>query len=236
MQSKCGVRIQASASGQQSATISSMSLTISGYSGSSYTKTVSSGSMDFTSGLLTISGTTTITVTATDSRGRTTSLSTQITVTPYARPSGSLEVWRVNNAGTKDDMGTYGKYSLKRNYTTVGSNSLTSSLSITGMSGSASNPATSGDLLPGSRKTFAETNEYTVNLTLTDSFETVTIQVTLPSARFIIYVDSTGNKLGFMKVTNKTIPSGKNRTVEFSADTQIYIGDQTLEDYIRSIT
>ena len=39
-----------------------------------------------------------------------------------------------------------------------------------------------------------------------------------------------------MKVTNKTIPSGKNRTVEFSADTQIYIGDQTLEDYIRSIT
>ena len=38
-----------------------------------------------------------------------------------------------------------------------------------------------------------------------------------------------------MKVTNKTIPSGKNRTVEFSADTQIYIGDDTLETYIANI-
>ena len=113
-------------------------------------------------------------------------------------------------------------------------NALTVTLSCS--QGSASNPATSGNILPSSRKTFSQTSEYTITLTLADLLETTTITAKLPSARFIIYVDSTGNKLGFMKVPNKTIPSGKSRNVEFSADTQIWIGDVTLEDYIRSIT
>ena len=38
-----------------------------------------------------------------------------------------------------------------------------------------------------------------------------------------------------MKAANKSIPAGKNATIEFSADAQIYIGDDTLEAYIQSI-
>ena len=57
----------------------------------------------------------------------------------------------------------------------------------------------------------------------------------MPSARFIIYASSDGNRLGFMKAASLAIPSGKNRTVEFSDDTQIYIGNVTLEQYIQNV-
>ena len=234
VQNHSAVRTQVSGSGAQSSTISSMSLTISGYSGSNYSKTVSAGSIDFTSGLLSIAGTATITVTATDSRGRTASKTATITVQAYTKPAGSLRLWRVNSGGTADDMGIYGKYTLSKQYTQLGSNTLTWTLSYSG--GSQSGVADTGDIFPSSRKTFSETSDYTFTLTLTDSLETTVITATLSSARFIIAVDSTGNRIGFMRFPNKTIPSGKARTLEISADTQVYIGDVTLEDYIRSIT
>lgn len=233
-QSHCGVRIQGSASGDQGSTISSMTVTISGYSGSNYSKTVLTGSIDFTSGLLIIAGNTTITVTATDSRGRTSSTTVTIEVMAYSAPAGSLRVYRVDALGDVDDMGVYGRYELTKQYTQLGTNTLSWTLSYTG--GTATSPPDSGDLLPGDRKNFSETLEYDFTLTLSDSLETVTITARLPSARFIIFVDSSGDKIGFMKVPNQPIPTGKQRTFEISADTQIYIGNQTLEDYIRSLT
>ena len=232
-QGKCGVRIQTTASGSYSSTITSLSVSVSGYSGNSYNKTVTTGSIDFTTGLLTISGTTTITVTATDSRGRTTTTTTTITVTAYNAPSGTLGAWRVNSGGTADTMGTYAKYALTTSYSAIGSNSLT--VTLTSQGSSKTSPAAQGDILPGSRQTFSVQNEYTITLTLTDAFQTVTITAKVPSARFIFYVNSTGSKLGFMKAAGKSIPSGKDSTIEFSGNSQIYIGDSTLEDYIRTI-
>ena len=82
---------------------------------------------------------------------------------------------------------------------------------------------------------FDQISEYTVTLTLADSLETVIITTSLPSARFVMYVDSSGNKIGFMKVPNQSIPEGMKGTFEIDGDTQIYIGQTTLEDYIRSI-
>lgn len=230
VQNHCGVRIQASASGAQGSTIVQMTVKIGSYSGSNYNKTVAAASVDFTSGLLTVSGTTTITVTATDSRGRTTTATTTITVTAYSAPSGSLNVWRCDVNGDADDMGTYGKYELTKRYSNIGSNTLT--VTLTARSDSATNPANSGDLLPGNRKSFSQTSEYTVVLTLTDALESVTIRDKIPSARFILAFDSTGNKIGVMKFPNKAIPAGKERTFEISSDTQVYIGDDTLEGCI----
>ena len=232
-QGKCGVRVQTSASGSYSSTISSLKVELSGYSGSNYNKTVATTSIDFTTGLLTIAGTTTITVTATDSRGRVTTATTTISVTAYNAPGGTLGAWRVNSGGTADTMGIYAKYSLSTSYSAIGSNSLT--VTLTSQGSSKSSPASTGDLLPNNRQTFSIQQEYTITLTLTDAFQTVTITAKVPSARFIIYVNNDGSKLGFMKAANKTIPSGKDSTVEFSANSQIYIGDRTLEDYIRYI-
>lgn len=234
VQQHCGVRIQTTASGALSSTISSLSVALSGYSGNKYNKTVSSGSIDFTTGLLTVAGTCTITVTATDSRGRTATKTATITVTAYNAPAAALSVNRADVNGDDDDMGTYGKFTISnKTYSAIGSNSLTTTLTSQGSSETLS--GNTGNILPGNRQTFSIQQEYTITLTLADAFETVTIQAKLRSAKFIIYVNNGGNKLGFMKAASKNIPAGKNSTIEFSGDSQIYIGDDTLEDYIRNI-
>ena len=232
-QNHCGVRVQASASGTQSATIVGLSVQVGNYGGNKYNKTVTTTSIDFTSGLLGTAGTNTITVTATDSRGRTNTATVNITVEAYNAPRGSLSVWRVNSFGTDDDMGVYGMYTLSKQYSQIGTNSMSWTLAVNGSS--ASSPADTGDLLPGNRLELTETQEFTVTLTLVDGLETTVITAKLPSARYVLAFDSTGNKIGVMKFPNKTIPSGKNRTFEISADTQIYIGDDTLETYIANI-
>lgn len=232
VQNHCGVRVQTTASGALGSTISSLKVSLNGYSGNSYVKTVSSSSIDFTTGLLTISGTQTITVNVTDSRGRTASKTTTITVTAYNKPSGTLSVWRVDSGGTAADLGEYAKFSCTKSFTSVGSNSLTAKLTSPGYSAVTLN-ADTGDILPGSRKTFNIQSEYTITLTLQDAFETTTITAKLRSASFIIHTSANGKKLGFMKAANKG--GANDRTIEFDGDSTIYIGDRTLAQYIQYI-
>lgn len=231
----CGVEVETDAAGALSSTVESMRVQIAGYSGSAYDSTVNDDEVDFISGLLSLAGETVITVTATDSRGRTASRTATITVTPYNAPAGELAVKRVDAVGDDDDTGQYAKYVLSKSYTAIGTNALTVSMTSQGMTETLG--ADAGDILPGvgSRQTFSTQQEYTITVTLQDAFETVTIQAKLRSAKFILYVDAGGDKLGLMKAANKTIPAGKNATIEFSADAQIYIGDDTLEAYIQSI-
>ena len=228
-QNHCGVRVQASASGQQSATIVGLSVKIGSYEGNKYNKTVTTSSVDFTSGVLGTAGTNKITVTATDSRGRTNSASVNITVSAYYPPRGSLSVWRCNSAGTRDDMGVYGKYSLTKEYSAIGNNTLT--WTLTTRSQTKTSPANTGDLLPSNRLEFSETKEYSVVLTLTDGLETTTITAKLPSAMYMMAFYSTddADKIGVMKYPNKSVPAGKTGTFEISPTTQVYIGDKTIE-------
>lgn len=232
-QNKCGVRVQAEATGARSATVESMSVAIAGYSGSDYNDTAADDEIDFTTGLLTVSGTTIITVTATDSRGRTSTKTETITVTAYSPPFGTLEVFRADSNGDPDDLGQYGGYELTKVFTAIGSNTLTVSMTSQGSTETLSQD--SGDILPVSRQTFSVQQEYTITVTLTDAFETVTLTAKLRTAKFIIHVNADGDKLGFMKAANKAIPEGKNANIEFSGDAQIWIGDVTLEDYITAI-
>lgn len=231
IQNKCGVRIQTSASGVLSSTIASLRVYVNGYSGANYDKTVYTGSIDFTTGMLSVSGTNTITVIATDSRGRTASKTTTIDVKKYSSPTGTLSLRRVDSGGTDDDMGEYGKFTLTKSYTAVGSNSLT--VKLTSQGTQVTITGTSGDLLPNNRQTFSIQQEYTITMTLQDAFETVTITGKLRSAKFIIYVNANGKKLGFMKATNKG--GANDKTIEFDADSMIYIGDMTLAQYIQSV-
>ena len=234
VQNHCGVRVQTTAAGVQGSTIVGLSVKVGEYGGNKYNKTVSTGSIDFTTtGVLSAAGTNVITITATDSRGRVTVQTALITVESYSAPSGSLTVKRVNNARVDDEMGVYGMYELTKRYSEIGTNTLAWTLAVG--SNSVSSPAASGDLLPGNRLEMSETEEFTVTLTLVDGLETTIITAQLMSARFILAFDASGNKIGVMKYPNKSIPTGKLRTFEFSEDTQIYIGKQTLEDYIRAI-
>jgi len=239
VQNKCGVRIQASPAGASGSTITSIAVSISGYTGTDYNKTVSASSLDVTSGILNIAGTTEITVTATDSRGRTGTETVQITVLAYNSPAGSLEVWRVDSNGDPDDLGEYAKFSCSYSWSAVGSNSLTAELeSDSGNTYSVtSTPITGANILPGSgnREQFGTQAEHIITLTLEDSFETTVITAKLPSAKYIIYVDEGGDKLAIMKAATHSIPAGKTSVIEFSADSEIYIGNETLAEYIARI-
>lgn len=235
VQNKCGVRAQASASGALSSTIASMEVTMSGYTDNDHKTTVSAASVDFTSGLLSNAGACTITVKATDSRGRTATATATITVQPYNRPGGTLIVKRVDANGDEDLFGTYADYELTKSYTQIGSNTLT--WSLTSQGSTENSPADSGHLLPSSRQTFAQTTEYLIKLTLTDSFnETTEIQVMLPTAQFMIYVDKDGERMAFMKASNNNLSkNGKDAVIEFSGNAQIYIGTKTLEQFIQDV-
>lgn len=232
VQSHCAADVaNVAGAGAYGSTIEYMTAEVIGYSGADYRKNfIGSSSVTWTTGVLTRAGQTTIRITATDSRGRTGHTDAVINVEGYSAPSGSLSVWRVNQGGTADDMGGYGKFSKTQRYTQVGNNTLTVTLES---QGTTETPAgDTGDLLPTVRKEYATTQEYPITLTLADKFETTVITASLPSARFIIYVDSTGTKIAFMKAANKTPPTGKTGTFEISGDTQIYIGEDKLEDLL----
>ena len=235
VQNKCGVRIQASGSGNLGSSVSKLEVSISNYTAAAYKTTVNAASVDFTSGLLTVSGTATITIKATDSRGRTNTKTKDITVTAYKKPSGTLNVYRVDANGNEDPLGTYAKYSLTKTYTAVGSNSLAWSLKSQNVTNNS--PAASGNILPSGKQTFNQLSEYNIELKLVDAFETVTIITKLPTAQFMIFVNGNGDRIAFMKATNDSLNKlGKDGTIEFSANHQIYIGSQPAEDYVGGLT
>ena len=230
VQNKCAVRIQTTGSGALSSTVTKMETSISGYTANAYKNTVTTASVDFTSGLLTVSGTATITVKVTDSRGRTATKTATITVSAYNSPNGSLTVKRVDSSRNEDPLGTYATYILTKNYTQVGDNTL--GWAITSQNTSVSNPATSGDLLPNNRQTFSQASEYTIRLTLADRFETVHIDVKLPTARFFLYCNGNGDRMGIMGAVNESLSkNGKDTVLQISDNTQMYVGTETAEEY-----
>lgn len=238
VQNKCGVAISATAGGVLSSTITSIACTLSGYSGRSYNKTVTNTtSLSYTTGLLTIAGEITITVTATDSRGRTTTKTTKITVSQYNAPSGTLSAERVNAQGTTDVLGEYAKYTQSNSYTAIGQNALTVKLKVnTGTAVTINRTAYNDFIMPGSPQQFSQINEYTITLILQDAFETVNIVTKLPTAQFLIGLGADGTRMAFMKAVNESLSkNGKDGVLEISSLAQVYIGTETLEAYIRRI-
>ena len=230
VQGKCGVRIQVTPSGVLSSTISKIEISLSGLTGT----TINAATADWTSGLLVNAGTVTITVKVTDSRGRTATDTETITVTAYASPNGTLNVWRVDASGNADMLGTYAKYEKTNTYTAVGNNSLTVKLKSQNVE--ETSPTDTGNLLPSSRQVFDRLTEYIIQLILQDAFETVIIQVKLPTALFMFFVNGAGDRLAFGKATNESLSkNGKDGVIEFSGDSQIYIGTETLEAFIQRI-
>lgn len=98
VQNKSRLKVTIAAAGSYSSTIKSYKTTISGksYSGSS-----------FTSGVLSASGTVTVSTTVTDSRGRTATKSSSVSVLAYTAPKiSTFTAVRANGLGSADDEGT----------------------------------------------------------------------------------------------------------------------------------
>ena len=234
-QGKCGVRVQVNPSGVLSSTITKIEISLSGLYGTAYAATVNNTSADWTSGLLINAGTVTVTVKVTDSRGRTATETEEITVAAYMKPSGTLQVRRVDSEGNDDNLGQYARYAQTNSYTDIGTNSLTVKLKSQNVE--ESSPPAEGNLLPGQRQLFNRTTEYQIQLILQDAFETVTITTKLPTAQFFFFVSGDGEHVAIGKATNNALgKNGKLGTIELSGDMQTYVGTTMLEEYIKQQT
>ena len=112
VQSRSTLKVNITAAGAKGSTIKSCTTT---FDGKTYTGT------SWTSSLITKSGTLTLNTKVTDSRGRTFSRKTTITVLAYTRPAlTELHVYRVNDLGEADQDGTRIAVRYKYSVTSLG--------------------------------------------------------------------------------------------------------------------
>lgn len=112
VQSKSELRVQAASSGSYGSTITKTVIQVGSLSAAGADKTFS----------LPNSGTVTVKVTVTDSRGRTGTKSTTVTVLKYAAPSTTLvSITRCDADGTQNPTGAYGKAVFTNTITSLGS-------------------------------------------------------------------------------------------------------------------
>lgn len=131
----------------------------------------------------------------TDSRGLTTTKSIPITVKPYKAPDASIDAWRVDDDGDRNDFGTNGAYQYAATHSDLdGKNPATIKLAVGGIS--QTNPPESGTLLPSEFVYLAQDKAYDVTLTVADAYETVERKVRIPSAAFLFHGRGDGKGAG----------------------------------------
>ena len=198
--SKLSVAI--SASGSQGSTVSSYRTTLDNVT---YT------SSSFTSNTLNTAGTLSMTVTVTDSRGRTATASRSITVLDYSPPSlTAFRAERCNTDGSAAQMdGTKVRVSLAGSVSSVGSKNVisctvyyrlsTASAWTQATTVSASNYAVSATNLLLS-PTFDTLSSYDLKVRLTDYFYYVEQTVSIGTKQVLMDFYSGGNGIAFGKV------------------------------------
>ena len=203
VQSKSKLSVQITAAGALSSTIKTYKTVVQG---------VTFTGASITSGLLMHSGTSTVTITVTDSRGRTASTTRSITVIPYVAPKiTSFQGFRCLSNGTENYEGTYvnsavnftissvsGKNtsSYKLEYKLQSASTWTSLKSGSGYTLNSNIISTSG--------AFSVDSSYDIRLTVSDYFTTVTSTFEIPTAFTLLDFNASGKGMAFGKVSEKT--------------------------------
>lgn len=203
IQSKSKLAVKITAAGAKGSTIKSYKTTLLG---SNYTKA------EFTTSLLTFSGSLSMVTTVTDSRGRTAKKATTITVLGYNVPSiNAMQVYRVNADGIAADDGLYIAVRYKYSVTPL-SNKNTASLVVEYKQSTATEWATllTGNSLSAdttakpSSPTFSTDSQYDIRLTVTDWFgASASYTGLLPSGAVILDFRADGQGLGIFKVSER---------------------------------
>lgn len=219
VQGKSGITLTATASGAQGSTISQF--TISG--GASYTQT----SNVFIISAISTSGSITYTIKVTDSRGRTASVNTTISVEAYAPPSfASSQAFRCTSGGIASETGTYASVKASGTFTSVsGKNTCALAVQYGLSTGSAYSSATALQdnttaVIGGG--TIDINASYKIRFTLTDAFSTVEKIVNLGTAAYTVFFRQGGNGVAFGKV------SERENALEINSDWGLYHGDVNL--------
>lgn len=205
VQSKSRLKTTIVASGTNGSTITNYTTT---FGGKNYT------GAEFTTDTVVSSGTLTMKTTVTDSRGRTATKTTNITVLIYAPPSISyFEAARYNASGEADPNGVYARIRLTYGTTSL-NNKNTASIKIeykrstattwtTLTTGTATSLTTT--LTPQS-PTFSTDYQWDFKATLSDAFNTsdpVTYSTYLPSGAVILDIKADGTGVSFFKTCTK---------------------------------
>lgn len=202
VQNKSKITAKTTASGVYSSTIKTYKTTIQGvnYSGATVT-----------SGVLTKSGTSTVTVTVTDSRGRTASKTASITVIAYTAPKiTSFQGFRCLADGTENYEGTYIKAAFNFSISSV-SEKNTASYTIEYKLSTASTwtALTSGSVyalnssIISASGAFSVDSSYDIRLTVKDYFATITSTFEIPTAFTLLDFNASGKGLAFGKVSEE---------------------------------
>lgn len=200
VQNKSKIVAKITASGVYSSTIKTYKTTIQSvnYSGAS-----------FTSGVLTKSGTSTVTVTVTDSRGRTASTTASITVIAYAAPKiTSFQGFRCLADGTENYEGKYIKAAVNFTISSVSSKN-TASYTIEYKLSSATSwtTLTSGAVyalnssIVSASGVFSVDSSYDIRLTVKDFFTTIRSTFEIPTAFTLLDFNASGRGVAFGKVS-----------------------------------
>lgn len=222
VQDKSKLKVTVSAAGVYSSTIKTYKTTFLG---------VNYNSASFTTGLLTQSGTLTLSVTVTDSRGRTASTTKSVTVASYAVPTiTSFKTVRCLSNGTEDNNGTYLKSVVNYTISSVNSKN-TASYTIeyklkTATTWTAVNSGTSyavNSNIISSSGIIGTDNSYDVRLTIKDFFTTTTALSEVPTAFTLLDFNASGKGVAFGKVSEKNALE-VNMDIYDKFDTQIRNG------------
>ena len=203
VQNKSTLAVSIAATGVKGSTVKAIQTTVLG---KTYNGAI------FTTGLLTSSGTVTLSTKVQDSRGRwSAAKTTTVTVLAYSPPKVQvLRAYRVDATGAADEEGTYlrldYKYSVSAvnnkntaravlEYKRTTATSWTTLLTATAYSADTSRAWTT--------PTFPVDYQYDIRLTVTDFFGVSTYTAILPTAEVIMDILANGKGISFLKVAEK---------------------------------
>lgn len=221
VQSKSKLSVSITAAGVYGSTIKSYKTTIQG---ANFT------ARSFTSGVLSKSGTSTITITVTDSRGRTASTTRSLTVIAYAAPKiVSFQAVRSLANGTENYDGTHVNAKINFSIASVGNkNTAAYTLEYKPSSGDTWTTLTSGavyalnDSIVSSSGSFGQDNSFDLRLTVKDYFATVYSTTQIPTAFTLIDYNASGRGIAFGKVSE--LEEGMEIDLPMSVYQYIYMG------------
>lgn len=232
VQSKSKIAVKITAAGIYSSTIKAYKTTIQG---ANFT------AASFTSGFLTKSGTSTVTITVTDSRGRTASTTRSITVIAYAAPKiTAFQGFRCLADGTENYEGTYVNAQVNFSVSSVNSkNTASYTLEYKLQSADTWTALTSGsvyalsDNIISASGLFGVDNTFDIRLSVTDYFTTVRSTFELPTAFTLLDFNKSGKGIAFGKVSE--LDEGMEIDLPMSIYKYIYMGGVKKTDEEKDI-
>jgi len=201
VQNKSRLSVKVTAAGAYSSTIKSYKTSLDGVN---YT------AASFTTGTLKNSGTRTMTITVTDSRGRSAKATRSVTVLAYAAPKiSTFTAIRANGLGAADDNGTMALARIKFIVAEVsGKNTAGYLVQYKAKSASTWTTAAEGSVFAYDNNMLLNSalnidTSYDLRLSVTDYFGTVTALAEVATAFTLLDFNASGKGLAFGKVSEK---------------------------------